>query len=81
MKILILICLGIISLSFIGKKIFSSAKRNLYKDQASWSGREIKIKRNMKTVDDNSNQKNNYLKLIAIQSENYLEEQADKNIE
>ncbi len=44
MKIFILLSILIIAILLIGKNFISSAKRNLFKDQAAWSGKDIKIK-------------------------------------
>ncbi len=63
---------------FIGKKFFYSAKINLFKDQAAWSGKDIKIKyRNSKGVSE-SKENDNYLKIIAEESKVYLENQSWK---
>tara|TARA_Y100001968_G_scaffold251753_1_gene236990 strand:- start:1391 stop:1618 length:228 start_codon:yes stop_codon:yes gene_type:complete len=74
MRIFILLSIILLTVFFIGKKVFYSAKRNLFKDQATWSGKDIKIRYN------NSQEKeiDNYLKIIADESKVYLEEQSDK---
>tara|TARA_B100000579_G_C22700488_1_gene789534 strand:+ start:431 stop:607 length:177 start_codon:yes stop_codon:yes gene_type:complete len=56
-------------------------KRNLYRDQAAWSGKDIKIKYN--NIKDMPEAKgiDNYLKVIAEESEVYLEDQSKKEEE
>ena len=78
MKIFFLLSIGIIAILFIGKKVFYSAKRNLFKDQAAWSGKDIKIKHNKRGDFSASNRNNNYLQLIADESKVYLEEEDKK---
>ena len=78
MKIFVLLSIIIIAILFISKKLFYSAKTNLFKDQAAWSGKEIKIKyRKSKNVSD-SNGNDNFLKIIADESKIYLEDQSKK---
>ena len=80
MKIFLFTALCLLAIASIGKKIFNSAKRNLYKDHTAWSAKELKIKRNPSlTVNNNDN--NNYLKIIADESKIYLEEQSEKEID
>ena len=70
-----------IAILLIGKKFFYSAKINLFKDQAAWSGNDIKIKyRNSEEV-SGSERNENYLKKIADESRIYLEDQYTKNEE
>ena len=76
MKILLLLSMIIIAIFFLGKKIYYSAKKNLFKDQAAWSGKDIKIKYT-KTNEVSGTQKNdNILKIIADESKIYLEDQS-----
>ena len=63
---------------FIGKKIFYLAKRNLFKDQATWSGKDIKIKYTDTTKVSETKGKENYLKLIAEESKIYLDNEYNK---
>ena len=78
MKILLLITTILIAIIYVGKNIFYSAKRNLFKDQAAWSGKDIKIKhRNSREVSE-SKGNNNYLKMIVDESNTYLEDQSKK---
>ena len=75
MRIVLLLSILILSIFFIGKQIFYLAKRNLFKDQAAWSGKDIKIKySNTKEIAE-SKGIDNYLKIIADESKVYLEDQ------
>ena len=76
MRILLLLSLFILAILLIGKKVFYSAKRNLFKDQASWSAKDIKIKYNKSEDSSESKRNNNYLKMIADESKIYLEDQS-----
>ena len=76
MKIFILSSILIVGILFLSKKFFYSAKRNLFKDQASWSGKDIKIKYNSSKEVSESKGNDNYLKMIADESKNYLEDQS-----
>ena len=76
MRIVLLLAIFILAIFFIGKNIFYSAKRNLLKDQAGWSGKDITIKyRNSKEITE-SKGIDNYLKIIADESKVYLDEQS-----
>ena len=75
MKIFLLISLVIFGICYISKKAFSSAKRNLFKDQAAWSNKEIKIKYNKSKEISESNKNENLLQIIAEESTEYLEDQ------
>ena len=78
MKIFLIFSIMIIVILFIGKNLISSAKRNLFKDQAAWSGKDIKIKyTNSKEVSE-SKENDNLLKIIADESKVYLENQSNK---
>ena len=53
MKIFLILSIFILAFIFIGKKVFYSAKRDLFKDQASWTNKDIIIKyRNSKEIKD-----------------------------
>ena len=78
MEILLLFSIIILAILFIGKKIFYQVKRNLFKDQAAWSGKEINIKYSNSKEIAQSNRIDNYLRIIADESKNYLEDQSDK---
>ena len=80
MRIFLLLSLIIITIFFVFKKVFNSAKRNLFKDQAAWSGKDIKIKHSKSKENSESAQKENYLKIIADESKVYLENQ-NRNVE
>ena len=75
MKIFILLLI-IIGISLIFRDFISSAKRNLFKDQAAWSGKDIKIKYNTSKEVSTSKKDDNYLKMIAEESKIYLEDQS-----
>ena len=66
---------------FIGKKFLASAKRNLFKDQAAWSGKDIKIKYSGSEEVLESKGSENYLKMIADESKSYLDDQTEKEID
>tara|TARA_Y100001968_G_scaffold112731_1_gene102148 strand:- start:329 stop:529 length:201 start_codon:yes stop_codon:yes gene_type:complete len=63
----------------IVRKFVSSAKRNLFKDQAAWSGKDIKIKYNTSKELSESKEKDNFLKMIADESKIYLEDESKRN--
>ena len=81
MKIFLLLFLIALAILFIGKNFFSSAKRNLFKDQAAWSGKDLKIKHRKSKDVKNIEKNNNYLKLIADESQIYLNDQSMKEKE
>ena len=76
MKIFLIFSILIISVLFISRNLFSSAKRNLFKDQAAWSGKDMKIKHSSSKEVSKSKENDNYLKMIANESKIYLEEQS-----
>ena len=81
MRIVLLLSIFIIAIFLVGKKIFYLAKRNLFKDQAAWSGKDITITyRNSKEIKE-SKGVDNYLKIIADESKVYLEDQYEKDYE
>ena len=76
MKIFIILIILIIAILFIGRNFINSAKRNLFKDQSAWSGKDLKIKyRDSKEVSE-SKENENFLKMIAEESKIYLEDQS-----
>tara|TARA_B100000579_G_C22713288_1_gene795653 strand:+ start:184 stop:429 length:246 start_codon:yes stop_codon:yes gene_type:complete len=81
MKILLLFLLIIIVIFFIGKNLIHLAKRNLFKDQAAWSGKDIKIKYRNALELSKAEKSNNYLKMIAKESKSYLDDQLKKDEE
>ena len=81
MKIFLLFCIFISIIVFVFKKVFSSAKRNLFKDQAAWSGKDITITYNKSNEVLQSKENDNYLKIIANESKIYLEDQYKKEEE
>ena len=78
MKIFILFTIIIIAILLIGRDFIYSAKKNLFKDQAAWSGKDIKIKHRNKREISESKGNDNYLKMIADESKIYLEDQSNK---
>ena len=76
MKIIIAFSIVIIAILLLGRSFISSAKRNLFKDQASWSGKDIKIKYTTSKEFSDSRGSDNYLKMIANESKIYLEDQS-----
>ncbi|WP_269617224.1 hypothetical protein [Prochlorococcus marinus] len=73
MKIFLLLSILLLTIFFVLKKVLYSAKRNLFKDQAAWSNKDIKINYS-KSKDTTELKKNhNYLKIIADESKLYLE--------
>ena len=66
---------------YVFKKVFYSAKRNLFKDEAAWSGKDIKINHSTSKGILKSKPGNNYLKIIADESKIYLEEEYKKDEE
>ena len=79
MKIFILFSFFLIAISLISKNLFSSAKRNLFKDQAAWSGKDIKIKHSASRQVEESKGNYNYLQMISDESKSYLEDQSNKD--
>ena len=75
MKIFLLISIVIFGFFIFIKKVFSSAKRNLFKDQTAWSNKEIKIKYNTSKGISDPNRNENFLNLIAEESKVFLEDQ------
>ena len=78
MKIFLIFSLTIIAIFFIGRNFINSAKRNLLKNQAAWSGKDIKIKYTASRKISDSKDNDNYLKIIADESEIYLEDHDKK---
>ena len=78
MRIFLLLSLIILTIFFVFKKVFYSAKRNLFKDHAAWSGKDIKIKHNKSKEISESKRNDNFLKIIAEESKVYLEDQYRK---
>ena len=81
MRIFLLLSLIILTIFFVFKKVFYSAKRNLFKDQAAWSGKDLKIKYNLSKEIVQSNKNDNFLEIIAKESTNFLEDQSDQEKE
>ena len=77
MKIIILFSI-IIGIFFIGRNFIYFTKRNLFKNQAAWSGKDIKIKYANSREDSQPKENDNYLKIIAEESKIYLEDELRK---
>ena len=78
MKIFLLTSIFIIGILLISRNLFYSAKKNLFKDQAAWSGKDIKIKYNSSREVSESKGNDNYLEIIANESKLYLEGQSKR---
>ena len=78
MNIFLLLSIIIIAIVLICRSFVYSAKRNLFKDQSAWSGKDIKIKYTNSTELSKSNENENYLKIIADESKVYLDDQSNK---
>jgi len=76
MKIFMIFSIMVIVILFIGKNLIYSAKRNIFKNQAAWSGKDIKIKYTNSTEVSESKENDNFLKIIADESKIYLEDQS-----
>tara|TARA_Y100001968_G_scaffold156712_1_gene143149 strand:- start:15 stop:260 length:246 start_codon:yes stop_codon:yes gene_type:complete len=81
MKIFLLISILILTIFFIVKKVFNSAKRNLFKDQAAWSSKDIKINYSKSKETTELKKNDNYLNIIADESKIYLENQSKEEEE
>ncbi len=78
MKIFLLLSIIILAIFFGVKKVLNSAKRNLFRDQEAWSGKDINIKYSKTKEILESKRDNNYLKIIADESKLYLEDQSSE---
>ena len=81
MKIFLLLSIVSIAIIVIFRNFLYSAKRNLFKDQSAWSGKDIKIKYTDSKKFSESNKNENYLKIIANESKIYIEDQSKKQEE
>ena len=81
MKIFLLITIIIFLILFVGKKVFYSAKRNLFKDQAAWAVKDINIKYSNPKETSKSKGIDNYLNIIAEESKTFLEDESEKEEE
>ena len=81
MKIFLFLSIISIAIVLIGRRIIYSAKRNLFKDQAAWSGKDIRIKYKTSKEVSESKESNNYLKIIADESKIFLDDQPEKDNE
>ena len=78
MMIFLLFSILLFSILLISRGLISSAKRNLFKDQAAWSGEDIKIKYSSKRKPSETKENDNILEMIANESQIFLEEQLRK---
>jgi len=81
MRIFILFSIVIIAIYFIFKNFYYSAKRDLFKNQAAWSGKDLNIKYSKSKEISESKEIDNYLKIIAEESKVYLEDQRGQELE
>ena len=81
MKIFLLLSIIVLTIFFVFKKVFYSAKRNLFKNQAEWFSKDIKIKYSKSKEISELNKQDNYLKKIADESKIFLEEQSRQDQE
>ena len=81
MRIFILFSILIIAIYFIFKNFYYSAKRDLFKNQAAWSGKDLNIKYSKSKEISESKEIDNYLKIIAEESKVYLEDQRGQELE
>tara|TARA_B100000579_G_C22036873_1_gene490823 strand:+ start:66 stop:311 length:246 start_codon:yes stop_codon:yes gene_type:complete len=81
MRIFILFSIVIIAIYFIFKNFYYSAKRDLFKNQAAWSGKDLNIKYSKSKDLSESKEIDNYLEIIAEESKVYLEDQRDQELE
>jgi len=79
MEIFLLLSIIVLTIFFVFKKVFYSAKRNLFKDQAEWFSKDIKIKYSKSKEISALKKNDNYLNIIADESEFFLEEQSKKD--
>tara|TARA_Y100001968_G_scaffold175843_1_gene161191 strand:+ start:395 stop:640 length:246 start_codon:yes stop_codon:yes gene_type:complete len=81
MEILLLVSIIILTTFFVVKTVFYSAKRNLFKGQAAWSGKDIKINHRKSEETKEFKKSDNYLNIIADESEFYLHDQSKQEEE
>ena len=58
------------------RNFYYSAKRNLFKNQEAWSGKDLNIKYSKSKEISDSKINGNYLNIIAEESKEYLEDQS-----
>ncbi|AIQ97608.1 hypothetical protein [Prochlorococcus sp. MIT 0801] len=81
MEIFLLLSLILLTVFFVFKKVFYSAKRNLFKNQAEWFSKDIKIKYSKSKEISALKKHDNYLKIIADESKCFLDEQSSQDYE
>ena len=78
MQIIIIFTITIIAISLIIRNFIYFAKKNLFKNQSAWSGKDMKIKYTNTRKDSQSKENDNYLKMIADESRIYLDDQSSE---
>ena len=81
MEIFLILSVIILMIFLIFKKVFYSARRNLFKDQVAWLGKDIKIKYRKSKEISELKKNDNYLKIIAEESKVYLQDQLNQEEE
>ena len=76
MKIFLIFSILIITILIIGREVFYSAKRNLFKDQAAWSAKDIKINYRSSADIPAKEENENFLQRIADESKIFLDGQS-----
>ena len=77
MQIIIIFTITIIAILLISRNFIYFAKKNLFKNQSAWSGKDVKIKYTNKREASQAKGNDNYLKMIADESKIYLEGQSN----
>ncbi len=81
MRMVLILSIFILAIFLISKKIIYLAKINLFKDQAAWSNKNIKIKYSNAEETPKTIEIDNYLKIISDESKLYLEDQSNEEEE
>jgi len=81
MEIFLVLAIIVLAIFFVIKNILYTAKRNLFRDQAAWSGKDINIKYINSQRIPESQKNDNYLKIIAEESKLYLQDQSNQERE
>ena len=81
MGIFLILSIIILTIFYVIKIVFYSAKKNLFRDQDAWSGKDITIKHSNSKEITESNRNDNYLKTIAEEADLYLEDQSREEAE
>ena len=78
MQIIIIFTIAIVAISLFTRNFIYFAKKNLFKNQSAWSGKDMKIKYTNTRKDSQSKGNDNYLKMIADESKIYLDDQSSE---